>query len=81
MTKAELIAEVQALPRFKGVVTAPVLERTNVAGDNIYRCNIRVLKGGSTKIIRYINVYFVVIDEGEPAEEAYIMDRGTLVWE
>lgn len=76
MTKTELIASITNLGRFKGVVENPVLESTNEAGDNIYRSNIRALKEGSSIVIQYVNVYFVVIDEGGAGEEAYILDQG-----
>ena len=76
MTKAELLQVVTALPRFKGVVTNPVLESTNEAGDNIYKCNIRALKQGSASVVQYVDVYFIVIDEGGPGEDAYILDQG-----
>jgi len=76
MTKAELMQNVAALPRFKGLIEGPVLEKTTGVGDNIYRCNVRALKQGSSMVIQYINSYFTVIDEGGPGEDAYILDRG-----
>lgn len=76
MTKAELIQSITQLARFKGVVVAPVLESTNGAGDNIYRSNVRALKESSSIVVQYIDVYFIVIDEGGGDEDAYILDRG-----
>lgn len=76
MTRTALIATIEGHARYVQTVEAPVLEETNSAGDNIYRMNICLLKQGSTSVVQYNNIYFTVIDEGGPGEDAYILLRG-----
>ena len=75
MTKVEMFAELEALPRYRGLVSNDGVVDTNAAGDNQYRLTVRVVDGFT---IDYQHLFFWVIDDGGPAEAAYFQYRDSI---
>ena len=77
MTKAELITYITTRPTFIAVNGSEVFQDERENGDKIYRRNALKLKGTTAPdnvFAGYVNIYYIVRDEGGPGEEAYIMD-------
>jgi len=77
MTKAELITYIATRPTFVAVNGDEVFQSERENGDKIYRRNVLKLKGTTSPddvFAGYVNIYYIVRDEGVPGEEAYIMD-------
>jgi hypothetical protein len=76
MTKAELQSYIASRQTFIAANGPETLEETRANGDKIYRRNIIKLKGTSAPdnlCAGYVNVYYVVRNEGEASEAAYLL--------
>lgn len=77
MTKAALQSYIATRPTFIAVNGPETLEETRANGDKIYRRNI-IKKKGTTPpddlYAGYVNVYYVVRDEGGAGESAYLLE-------
>ena len=71
MDKTEFIATLKAMPFVDDVVGSPKLEGTNEAGDKFYYVNVRFIKDNT---VRYHNIYYVILHEGEAEEAVYFKD-------
>jgi len=71
-TKNELFGYLQNLNGYKGLSSSPELESENATGDKVYKINFRYQEGWR---LSFIDIYYVVINEGLPDEEAFILDR------
>jgi hypothetical protein len=80
-TKADALAWLASQSPISAVGT-PILVQTNAEfGDNIYVVNVRKIKPVTLDCVRYENIQFVVLNEGQGNESAYFMNNNTIAWD
>lgn len=79
-TKIQALAWLAVQAPINAVGVEKLVKVSDVFGDRVYMVNVRKVNvAGDT--VRYENIYFVVVDEGLPAEKAYFLGNNTIAWE